>query len=89
MTLHTIRLRATAQPGRCSVEHAGAIIVTDSASPIQDAAAKLKANGAGDSDMVHVVGADFVFSATPIWKLTAPRSKPRQSEIRQMLGMAR
>lgn len=89
MRTHTIRL-SPASPGQYDAECGGKVIVADSAKPIVAAAVALKALGDADRDMIHVAGADFVFSATPIWKLTAPRSKPRQSEIRQMLlGMAR
>jgi hypothetical protein len=79
---HTIRLHAAARPGRYPVTRAGATIVTDSDRPILDAALALKANDdAADHDMIHVAGADFQFSPTAIWKLTAPRKPPRQSDM--------
>jgi hypothetical protein len=84
MSTHTIRL-SPSSPGHYDAECGGKVIVTASDKPIIAAALALRTSGdAADHDMIHVVGADFVFSATPIWKLTAPRQPPRRSDIERM-----
>ena len=90
MQTHRIRLLPGAQPGRFDVEHAGAILVTDSETPVIAAAHALKANGAHDQDTIHLVSSDCTWSPMPLHRLTAPRSKPRKSEIdRWQMGMSR
>jgi hypothetical protein len=87
---HQIRLHVAAVPGKYNVEHAGAILVADSDAPVIAAAHALKASGFDDHDMLHVVSSDCTWSPMPLHRLTAPRSKPRKSEIdRWQMGMSR
>jgi hypothetical protein len=66
----------------------GAVALT-SREPVIAAAKALLALGHAPSDMLHVTCPDVTIVPQSIGKLAAPRPKPRQSEIRQMLGMAR
>jgi hypothetical protein len=81
---HTIRLSASATPGRYSAEHGGRIIVTDSESAIADAAKLIIASGADERDLLHVdCGADVTVAPMPLHRLVAPRRKVLRSEMEQ------
>jgi hypothetical protein len=74
---HTIKIRASAQPGRYVVT--GAINVADSAAPVLDAARALKAAGAGDDDLVIATGGDCTFSPQTIGRLSDIASSASRS----------
>jgi hypothetical protein len=85
---HSIRL-IPASPGKYSADHNGSTIVTDSASPIIDAARAILAAGASDHDTMHVTCPDVSVIPQPLHRLAAPRRKPLQSDIRAAIGVAR
>jgi hypothetical protein len=87
---HTIRINASAHPGRYSVDHNGKTLVEDTGAPVLDAARSLKASGVDEHDMIHVAGCpDITLLPASIHSILKPRKPPRQSEIRAALGMAR
>ena len=71
---HTIHLHSAA-PGRYDAEHNGATIVTDSAAPVQAAAAALLAAGASPSDVLHVTCPDCWIAPATLAAILRPRPK--------------
>lgn len=86
MSTHRITIHPS---GRDLYRVSGTVDLYDTGTPIPDAARSLIAAGASPSDMLTVASQDATFSPMPLGKLAAERPKPRQSEISQMLGMAR
>jgi hypothetical protein len=76
---HRIQIHASAEPGRYNVTGDCRVDYTDA--PLQDAARALKANGADDRDMIHVVCAEVNFLPASIHSILKPRRPPLRSDI--------
>ncbi len=85
---HSIRL-IPASPGKYSADHNGSTIVTDSASPIIDAAKAILAAGADDRDTLSVVSPDVTILDMPLRKIAAPRPRTLRSESDYQRALAR
>jgi hypothetical protein len=71
---HQIRISASERPGHYAVS--GACQIDASTRPIIDAAFRLKASGAVDSDTLRVTGTDVSVIPMPLAKIIAERPSP-------------
>ena len=85
---HSIRL-IPASAGKYSADHNGSTIVTDSASPIIDAAKAILAAVANDRDLMHVICGDATIADMPLHRLAAPRQRTLRSESDYQHALAR
>ena len=80
MMRHTIRIYASAEPGRFAVT--GAAQIADSDAPVKDAAKAILAAGASEHDTLRVIGADCSIADMPLWKLAANYRPPLRSALK-------
>ena len=83
MPTHRINIHGA---GPYTVEHAGKTIVTNSVTPIHDAARALKAAGAHDRDVLHAMFGGCSIMPAALGAITRPRAEVRKSDIKRLLS---
>ena len=86
MQTHKNRILPGVQRGHYSADYNGSTIVTDSASPIVDAAKAILAAGMAPSDELRVICSDATFSPMPLHRLAAPRTLRSTADYQYQLA---